>query len=75
MENEKELIKKMQELKESNEMHMVQQMDSMIRANIETNRAKCLEMAITSLKVEGLVVEYAEAEERAEKYYKWICGI
>lgn len=71
---DKELIKKMQELKESNAKHMVQQMDTMIRTNIETNKVKCLEMAITSLKTQDRVVGYNEAIELAEKYYKWVCN-
>lgn len=75
MEDNKELTDKLELLKKSNEENMARQMDTMIRTNIETNRAKCLDMAITSLKAKDKELFYEEVRDLAEKYYRWVCKI
>lgn len=74
-EENKELIAKLQEYKDSMSSRMVDQLDGMIASNRENIRMKCLEAALKYCEItKWEFVKEREVKSLAEEFYKFVKG-
>lgn len=74
-EENKELIAKLQEYKDSMSSRMVDQLDGMIASNRENIRMKCLEAALKYCEItKWEFVKEREVKSLAEEFYQFVKG-